>query len=290
MGISLKGFGNPSGDPSTGATITGITAMPPAAAEVRIPSVSLTTSGMQMHLDAGDINSFAGGAAQTWGDLLGNYNFYRGSGGGVDAGDPTLSGTAGSGGTTAFNFDGNDFNTLIPTNDTFINSFHKPNAQFSLEFWLNVNIAPATAHVLFNTLTHGLAHPGLNFFFGEGGGAMQVWNESTSAPVLSVGFPRIDNGTGTAWKQFVVTWDEVAGNATIYINGSIVVGPTTLTYNGTLSPNNAVQQLHIGSNSAGSGNLAANSKIAIIRAYDRALLETEVINNYSVTKDRFGLL
>jgi hypothetical protein len=72
-----------------------------------------------------------------------------------------------------------------------------------------------------------------------------------------------------------------------YINGSLL----SVTYNGTIpstsGPSNSVFSI---GNSQGLGNINyANGNIAQVLIYNRALSDTEVLQNYNATKGRFGL-
>lgn len=130
-------------------------------------NLSLTTN-LRLCLDAGDPTSYDG-SSQTWKDLSGGgYDFYRGSGSGSDAADPTFSGTAGRESSGEyFSSDGGDYFTLAQSNPTWVNDLHKDNAIFTLACWFySPNVATGITEGLFGDTDFGSASAGM--YFGAG--------------------------------------------------------------------------------------------------------------------------
>jgi hypothetical protein len=109
----------------------------------------------------------------------------------------------------------------------------------------------------------------------KGSGAGMRWEvNNTSQSIVGTN----DLVTG-AWYHFVGVYD--GAKATLYRNGIVNAGPTTLT-----SHTSESAVFEIGRyNGAG----YTNGNIALARFYNRALSGAEVIQNYEATKTRFGL-
>lgn len=98
---------------------------------------ALTTAGLttnlKLCLDSGDASSY-NPSVQTdkWLDVAGSgYDFYRGSGTGSDAADPTFNGSGGAL-NSYWSFDGGDCFTYDAANETWMESLHKNSAIFSV--------------------------------------------------------------------------------------------------------------------------------------------------------------
>jgi flagella basal body P-ring formation protein FlgA len=77
----------------------------------------------------------------------------------------------------------------------------------------------------------------------------------------------------------VATWD--GSNASMYINGSLVSGPTARSWN-TVS-----NASYVGAQTGGAEYWVGN--IAQVLVYDRDLTAGEILQNFNVDKSRFGL-
>ncbi len=83
------------------------------------------------------------------------------------------------------------------------------------------------------------------------------------------------------WKNFTLVRND-SGNVKLYKNG-VLVG--TKTGSGTVALRNAADRLYIGK----AGSTYGNFSIGSIKIYNKALSATEALQNYNVTKSRFGL-
>lgn len=151
------------------------------------------TSGLQMCLDASDVESY-GGSGQKWLDVSGNgYDFFRGTGAGSEASDPTFNGVAGGQSSAEYwGFDGGDFFTYDTTTETWMQNIHKNNAKFAVAAWVYI-------------ASTGVQQP----IFGN------------AINVDSIGFAAYINSAGL-WKLAV----ERAGDPEAYVNGNTVAVPT----------------------------------------------------------------
>jgi len=223
------------------------------------PRPSIVTSGMVLHLDAGNPASYPG-SGTTWTDLSGNgYN-------GTLTNGPTFDSANGG----SIVFDGTDDYAVTTTNIQGLSELTKEvfikiptyttNQQMILD--LDVGIRLEISEGYFNSL------------LGNGSGWIYGYDAATSIRPSS---------TYSANVYYHVCVTEKSGDfAKMYINGilnkSLAIGSATT----------PVRQLFISRYSTGTGfELAAN--ISIVRLYNRALSDKEVFQNYYAQKSRFGL-
>src|SRR3954470_13908003 len=89
-------------------------------------------ANLQLCLDAGDLASYDG-SSQTCSDRSGGgYNFFRGSTGSGEAGDPAFNGAPGDPNGAYFSFDGGDLLTYSTANAAWMDALHKTGAAFSV--------------------------------------------------------------------------------------------------------------------------------------------------------------
>ena len=116
----------------------------------------------------------------------------------------------------------------------------------------------------------------LNIFFESSAGDLSL-SQSGSIPA-------------NTWTCATATFTGLTSNrsAKIYVNGSLNSSASASgTYNGTNPSNNS----YIGrsAQTIGGAYRGLVGKIAIVRCYDRQLSDTEVLQNYTALKGRFGL-
>ena len=122
-----------------------------------LTTAALTTN-LKLCLDAGDSASYDPGVqTDKWLDRSGGgYDFYRGSGTGSDAADPTFNGSGGVV-NSYWSFDGGDYFTYDTTNETWMQTLHKNGAVFSA-VWFYYKGATNNATIIGtnNTLNTGI--------------------------------------------------------------------------------------------------------------------------------------
>lgn len=97
------------------------------------------SAGLQLCLDAGDIQSY-NGTSQLWLNRASDYNFFKGDSAAIEATDPTFNGTAGGlSENEYFSFVFGDFFTAVDSNPEWVSSIHKNNAKFTIVCWLYQN-------------------------------------------------------------------------------------------------------------------------------------------------------
>lgn len=213
---------------------------------------TIVTSGLVLHLDAGKTASYPG-SGTTWTDLSGNGNnatlingptYDSGNGGSIlfDGGDDYA-----STGTTGFPF-GSSAGTL--------SGWAKTNTLSGNWAWI---------------ITYGTAWFSQGRILGRNG---STYYYGGYADDISVGGIPINT-----W--FHMTGVYTGTQASMYINGSLVSGPTSKSWN-TISNVSYVGK-SINSGEPWSGNIAQ------VLVYNRALTGSEILQNYDVDKARFGL-
>jgi hypothetical protein len=230
---------------------------------------NIVQSGLVLSLDAGNVRSYPG-SGTAWKDVSG-----RNSNG-------TL--TNGTGYSTA------NKGTLVfdGTND-YVNVPDSPNLNLTNQGTISVWINPATVT---QDSYSGLASKS------TGGSANQQSYQLSWRQVSNAFFGSICNGSGTyndlfaplptvanVWYNIVFTWN--GSQLNIYNNG-VVIGTTTQTINNQI----LATDLTIGGNTykgAGGGDDTFNGKIASVKLYNRGLTASEILQNFNMTKTRFGL-
>jgi hypothetical protein len=227
-------------------------------------SPQIVTSGLVLTLDAANKVSYPG-SGTSWYDLSGNANTSTLING------PIFS--VGNGGSIVF--DGANDYVSISYNSGLI-----PN-NLTLSAWINRTSAAYYAHfigvpVSNTTWTSPYASYGIEY----------IGTTDTISLVTGYTDNNFDYTNATAfgnnvWFHFTATYDK--SNVKIYINGTL---QTTRAETRTLYASTA--NFYIGSNNTGIA-YPFNGKIANTLLYNRALSATEVLQNYNVTKTRFGL-
>jgi hypothetical protein len=223
-----------------------------------ITSFPIVTSGLAIHLDAGNISSYPG-SGSIWYDLTGNNrNGSMGTGvaySGSNSGVLTFSGA-----TTAFV-------NMYPSASSLVSTTTN---NFSIEAWYQTN----NNHP--EIMATGVGSNGFVFgYFSSTGTAWKV----TKYGVIDLQAGSIPQNT--TWHQAVVTYSSTTG-VRVYIDGTL---------SGTALNNNTNL---IGGSSFGIGKGESTSymhsgSIGIFRWYTTVLSATDVLQNYNANKTRFGL-
>lgn len=226
---------------------------------LRKDSDSMVKSGLVVFLDAGDTDSYPG-SGNSWYDLSGNGNdgtlidgpVYNSSGGGcLSFGSPT---------TTKVSLSTSDYGS----------------DSFTISMWFNCDSLPTTYHMLLGASNYSGATGIGHYLYSD---TIRTWVSGTTVNIYNSG-SILSAGTwynldivreyGVAWK-----W---------YLNGNLINTYTSdyLTTN-YISPNS-----YIG-NHYNSASYPFYGKVSVLRAYNRALSASEVLQNYNALKARYGL-
>jgi hypothetical protein len=222
---------------------------------------NIVTSGLTLNLDAAWTNSYATGTT-TWNDLSGSGNTFT-----------LLNGVAfNSSDYGSLTFDGTDDYTK--TSSSFMNGA----TQGTFEFWFQTSSVSGggTYFQQRNTLIGKASGPdnGLGFNTTSNRLRFRLGADSNLDSTIELSTNVIYHVVGT--------WD--SGGSKLYING--VLNNSNNTAN--LSWYTSQFETIIGRVYVGSAGASFTGKIYSARAYNRALSQSEILQNYHVTKQRFG--
>jgi hypothetical protein len=230
----------------------------------------IVTDGLVLCLDAGNTKSYPGSGA-TWLDLTTN-----GNNGTLVNGGSGLNFVTTNGGSIVF--DGtNDYIDNIGGVSTF--SFIQNTGIYTISAWVNPSLTTKEMYILGNN-NGTTAQKG--FYFGTDGVnnsillsiTLGVLNSNTLAHVISNCY------VANTWIYVTCVGNGI--NNKLYKNG-VLLGTSNFS---TLSSGNSSNTLSIGR--INSANLWYwNGNIAQTTIYNRALSESEVLQNYNATKNRF---
>ncbi len=212
----------------------------------------IVTDGLVLSLDAANPLSYPG-SGTTWNDLSGNGNT-----GALTNGPTFNSGNAGS-----IVFDGVDDYITFPA---------VTNNIYSLDFWYKMGGNDGTYGYFASSGSNGLA-------ISEGGtgdglsyGKFYYW--LGNANVL------VDIPSTTQWNHISVSINTSTNNIDFYGNGMILGNFTVSATSNSVS--------NIGRFVGGNAHFLKGN-LASYKIYNRALLASEVLQNYNAVKKRFGL-
>jgi hypothetical protein len=226
----------------------------------------LVQDGLVLALDAADKNSYRG-TGTTWSDLSGNNNT------GTLTNGPTFSNV--NLGTIVF--DGTNDYVSITNNSTL-----RPTTELTIEYIIKGTTPSGWCPII--GYGNGDYTNGNYLCWVETGGALNSLCRINNGGVIEY---RQYSGIGissTTLKYMSFTM-KIGDSIKSYYNGINTNTPTSLPaggtfyYGGTSSPYQIV----------GLGGAWLNGSISFIRLYNRALTAVEVLQNYNVTKTRFGL-
>ena len=220
---------------------------------------NIIKDGLVLCLDAATNNSYNRYVStSTWKDISGNGN------------NGTLSNTpiynSANGGNITFDGGDDYFNIASQISDVMN----------TIDIWINMK-STSPCPILYygldsfdsNVWTWGFAvFPSSTHGFNEG---------PLNYPTTSLYTDTVDLNV---WKNFTLVRND-NGNVKLYKNG-VLVG--TKVGSGTTTVRNVSDRLYIGK----AGSTYGNYSIGSIKIYNKALSATEILQNYNVTKSRFG--
>jgi Concanavalin A-like lectin/glucanases superfamily len=222
--------------------------------------VSIVASGLQLYLDANDATSYPG-TGTTWYDLSGNNNnlamvnssniSYTSSGGGYF----TLASTG---------YFSSGTNTNMPSGS---------NPSYTVSAWVNVaSVASYNGIMLIGSLT-SLGAIGLTLQ--SPGSVTNFWYGYDASHTYTIPL--------NTWFNVTALWDGTTRY--IYVNGSSL---GTLTYGGSGTLNVTSSSVLVGA-SYPANTEYLQGKIGQALIYNRALTPTEITQNYTATRTRYGV-
>jgi hypothetical protein len=155
-----------------------------------------------------------------------------------------------------------------------------------------------TMEAWFNTTAFKTGGAGIILGKFDPGGLSQDVGYSIRTNNLGVVYAQMGDGSGnfvnsttyptalSTWAQVVYVWKNISVNSLeTYING-VSIGSVSHTLNGLL---NTGTPLYIGSYNGGEYAQWFNGKIGVVRLYNTALTDAEVLQNYNADKSTYGL-
>ena len=226
----------------------------------------LVQNGLVLALDAADKNSYKG-TGTLWNDLSGNVN------NGTLTNGPSFNNS--NGGTISF--DGTDDYVSITNNSTL-----RPSTELTIEYIIKGTTPSGWCPII--GYGNGDYTNGNYLCWVESGGALNSLCRINNSGVIEY---RQYSGIGisSATLKYMSFTMKIGDSIKSYYNGINTNTPTNLPaggtfyYGGTSSPYQIV----------GLGGAWLNGSISFIRLYNRALTASEILQNYNVTKTRFGL-
>jgi len=213
----------------------------------------IVTSGLILHLDAGDSNSYSG-SGTTWTDLSGNSN-----NGTLVNGTTYISSNGG-----VFDLDGINDYISIPNVDLRTNNYTVMGAS------RYVTVGGRVISALDN-----------NWFLGHQSGNVGRHQAGIGGWIAN-GFNNVSVNyvSDTNWRIYTATSDYNSDSWAFYVNGQLERGPNS---GGVEGPNG------FGIGQKNGGGERSNSQISFLLCYDRVLTSAEITQNFNAFKDRFGL-
>ena len=215
---------------------------------------NLVTSGLTLNLDAGWTNSYSG--TTSWRDISGN-----GKTGTLTNGPAFNSGNTGS-----IYFDGTDDFCVVPSSS--LNGLSSGSISVWVKF-LNLNFQ----YVL--SLPNSSGNNGFDILIENGklDSYLQATNSAGSTGSQFV--PKLG-----IWYNIVTTYDGTTHK--LFVNGVFI---SSVGRSGTIQ--NGIGQTFLGRFSSGFGAYS-NNYTSNAQLYNRALSQTEILQNYQLYKNRFG--
>jgi len=216
-------------------------------------------TSLQLWLDAGQTASYSGSGA-TWTDLSTSNNT------GTLVSSPTFDSITGGG---SFTFNGTSFVSLaanlVPTGSRSITiAFQSSNVSTRVGL-----ISNRDSGGWFCCLNRG-GNSNINYDHAASGGVEGL----TASNVITA---------LNTWYISTMTYDVSTGNASIYLNGNLVAGPTTISPIAPVVALNSyiAREINSGSNLIG--------KVGDVIVYNRALSTDEITTNFNALRGRYGV-
>jgi hypothetical protein len=231
-----------------------------------IPAETLITNGLQLYLDAGDVNSYPGSGTSITDLSVNGYTATLENGVGFDSLD--------SGG--AFTFDGGT--SYINTNQSL------ESEEFSVGAWFKSS-ASGIKMILSKEVPAG--NPWNYRIWLNGGRIVADISQLPSFQAsLQSSLTNYNNGN---WYSVMFTRNDT--NWHLYVNG-IQIATRVDPYTGSITNNQALwfgRSAFTASGSRPTGSYPYNGSLGEMIVYNRVLSSSEIIQNFNATKSRYGL-
>jgi hypothetical protein len=243
-------------------------------------------SGLKLCLDAADVASYSG-SGQTWSDQSGlAFDWYRGTGSGADAADPTFVGTAGSQAVgTYFGVNGSQWFSPVSAIPAWLKNIQKANAKFTFAGWIYV--PTLTTGSIFGNGTGVIPLYGFQVFMNSGGHLEFDCTNSGGGPSSAIDIVTTATFNTSTWNFFMVSVDAAATTGFLQINGTQEAKTTTYSSPSTNDPTYATAIMAGGQNNFPMPN---NSRVAALAGWDQLSFTTaQGLALFNATRSRFGV-
>jgi hypothetical protein len=213
--------------------------------------------------------------------------------------DPELSTSYPGTGTTLYDISGNELNGTM-SNITYTDPYFAYNGTSSqVSIADNALLEPGSGDWTMEAWVYLSATSGGRVIMGKfdpGGGSQDVSYSMRSSGLNT--FAQFGDGSGAyinsttytatlnTWFQLVHVWTNVAANTLVTYANGVSVGSVSHTLPSLL---NTPSNLYLGSYNNGEYAQYLSGRIGIVRLYNRALTATEVLQNYNVNRNKYGI-
>jgi hypothetical protein len=226
----------------------------------------IVTDGLVLCLDAADLNSYPT-TGTTWFDLAGSNN-------GTLTNGPTFSGTGAS---SSIVFDGSDDRVVVPNSP---NIDFNTSESFTVCYWFYTTSKGVDtgydAHVGKISSNGWVANLNWTSFAIGDYPQLRWWLNGVVSTTYNTTKPYLNN-----WRYVCMSVDRSNTSGNIFEDGVRVASANI----GTIDVSNSGQLL-IGTDVFGSHFIG---RFSIVQLYDKALTNSEIIQNYNAQKGRFGI-
>lgn len=224
-------------------------------------SPRIVTNGLALLLDAANTKSYPG-SGSTWYDLSGNGNH------------ATLINSPTWNANESFTFNGTNQYAALTSIPQICQNLYSSTVEIIA---YRTNNTSATLEVMFGG---GIQNTNTAYYFGF---------RNTASNFMLAYYSNDQDGptptTNVAWNSYIGTYDTASASRYRYFNGSLLSPSQS---SGVL--NTSANRFYIGAfNDAGSPTLYFSGKIASIKIYSRALTQSEITQNFSAMRGRYGI-
>lgn len=245
-----------------------------------VPNMQNIIPSANFDADATVAESFTSG--QTWANLVASpfdseaqtaYDLQLGATSGSSTDDPTFTGSAGDS-AAYFACDGGDLVTLVNTNANapFFNKLHMgATGQKWWYAWVFKSSTSAASQYILNAADGSSGNHGMSILL-TSGGALTAFQSNGSANVSMSGAN--GNLSFNTDNLVIATYDRDAGLWKIYVNGTLVVDLSSITFNADAT--DATYAYRLGGLSGGAIKWGAGTRLYAFSGGDSFLSQTDV--------------
>lgn len=224
-----------------------------------VKPIDFTTNNLTLYYNPAMTESYSG-TGNTLNDLSGN---------GMNGTLSNVTTTA-----TAFTFNGSNSQVSIPDNAIL----EPGTGNWTIEVWFKPTVINGT---LLGKYNNGGQTANISYALRMGSNVIRADFSNGSTGLSSDNYTLTPNN----WVQMVYIWNKTNNVLYTYSNG-VLKQTKTITISGIL---NSSTNLFLGSYNGGEYAQYFNGQIGVVRMYNKALTDSEVLNNFNTTKGTYGL-